>query len=249
MSRKVVLASTAAFALGAVLIHSYLQELERQTSGGAPVDVLVAVRDLSPGATLDESAIGVRQVPEAYVDARRIRAKEVQDVLGVPVTTAIAAGEAVLWSDLAGTTLRGRQLSSLVGEGMRAVTITSRTSLFEGLLRPGDRVDVLVTLPEGSTPSEGPVTYTLLQNVLVLSVGGNLGSSEETASKSTSSVNVSVTAQDAQALAQAEQRGRIRLVLRNPNDVELLPVKGAPEVSPPKVAPIRSTHKEIEHVR
>lgn len=251
VNRRIAIASAAAFLVGSGLVHLYLQKLERETSGGVPVDVLVAVKDLTPGAVLTEAAIGVRQVPEAYVDERRIRARDAKDALGVPVTTAVGAGEALVWSDLAGSTLKGRQLSGLVAEGMRAVTITSKVNLFEGLLRPGDRVDVLVTSVDGSEGGT-PTTRTLLQNVLVLSVGGDLGGSGEgtlqEAQRGGASVNLSVTSEQATELAQAEHRGRLRLVLRNPNDIELVATPPRAQMERVPGAP-QTERKEIEHVR
>lgn len=250
MNRRIAIASASAFLVGTGLIHLYLQQLERETSGGAPVDVLVAVKDLTPGAVLTEAAIGVRQVPEAYVDERRIRARDAKDALGVPVTTAVSAGEALVWSDLAGSTLKGRQLSGLVAEGMRAVTVTSKVNLFEGLLRPGDRVDVLLTSVDG-TEGGSPTTHALLQNILVLSVGGDLGGSNEgshEAQRGGASVNLSVTSEQAAELAQAEHHGRLRLVLRNPNDIELVAVPPRARAERARGA-LQNERKEIEHVR
>jgi Flp pilus assembly protein CpaB len=113
---------------------------------------------------------------------------------------------------------------------MRAVAIDSRSADFEGLLRPGDRVDVLFTA-EGK--DEGS-TVTLLQNVLVLSVGGNTVRAEDEGSGRKTivrggSVTVSATVEQAQLVTQAQQRGRLTLTLRNSDDITI--VEGVPEAT------------------
>lgn len=245
MIRRPLILSATAFLLGALLVHFYLRRLEAEISGGARIEVLVAATDLSPGHVLTEADVMTRRVPEAYVDGRRIRGAERRDVLGVPVTIAVDRGDALLWSDVAGTNGKGRQLSELITEGKRALTVTSKLNLFEGLLRPGDRVDVLLTISDET----GPATYTLLQHVLVLSVGGDLGGVDAEPSRDGGSVNLSVDMDDAHTLVRAEQKGRLRLVLRNPNDVAVLPSPSPPRAPPRPPPPPRPVRKEIEHVR
>lgn len=245
MTRKVPWLAAAAFVCGAALIHFYLKRLEREISGGDPIGVLVAARDLQPGALLTQKDVERRPIPENYVGRRQVHAKDVGEVVGRPLGTALAAGEALLWSDVLGTDRTPRQLSELVTEGERGVTITSRAQLFEGLLRPGDRVDVLLTVHRAGKPE----TYTLLQYVRVLSVGGNLGDADGEARLGGTSVNVSVSLADAHTLAQADEQGRLSLVLRHPNDTHLTTAEPLPE-APLRAAPVPPRRRqEIEHVR
>lgn len=245
MTRKVPWLSVAAFVLGALLIHLYLRRLERERSGGPFVQVLTAARDLKPGDVLTEEDLTPRPVPQDYTGPRWVRAQERDKAVGKSLVNALAAGDGLLWTDLLGSDRTPRQLSELVTEGMRGVTITSRTQLFEGLLRPGDRVDVLLTtLRDGE-----PATYTLLQNVRVLSVGGALGDTEKDARLGSTSVNVSVSIADAQRLAEAEERGRLSLVLRNPKDSRIEPLAPPPDPPARPVPTVRRVREEIEHVR
>lgn len=245
MTRKVPWLSAVAFVFGAVLIHLYLERLERERSGGAPVPVLTAARDLKPGDVLTEKDVSTRPIPQDYAGARSIRGKELGEAVGRQLVNALTAGDGLLWTDLLGSDRTPRQLSELVTEGMRGVTITSRTQLFEGLLRPGDRVDVLLTVLGGAEPA----TYTLLQNVRILSVGGTLGEAEGDTRLGSTSVNVSVSIVDAQRLAEAEERGRLSLVLRNPKDAHIEPASALPETPVRPAPPVRRLRKEIEHVR
>ena len=226
---QLILSLSAAF--GSVgLAHLYLQRLEAEVSGGPKVQVLVAAEDVPVGSTLKESALAVRDVPQAYVESRNVRANDLKKVLGARVNGGLKPNEALLWSDLAQFSDRTRVLSGLVQNGMRAVSVDSRTADFDGLLRPGDRVDVLFS--NGAKDDNGGSTVTLLQNLLVLSVGGNITRAADGANGGVSrgvSVSLSATLEQAQLLTHAAQRGRLGLTLRNSDDIRL--VEGVQETS------------------
>ena len=255
---QLILSITAA--LGSVgLAHLYLQRLEAEVSGGPKVQVLVAAEDVPVGATLKESALAVRDIPQAYVEGRNVRANDLKKVLGARAAGGLKANEAVLWSDLAQFSDHSRVLSGLVQNGMRAVSVDSRTADFDGLLRPGDRVDVLFSA--GGKDDSGGATVTLLQNLLVLSVGGNITRAEDGANAGVSrgaSVSLSATLEQAQLLTHAAQRGRLALTLRNSDDIRL--VEGVQETGTKDLISAKdradwrqakdtSTKGAIDHVR
>ncbi len=241
MSRKPLFIAALTAALGVGLAHLYLERLEREVSGGNPVGVLMTVRAVPAGALLDETALAVRQVPEAYVDPRAVLASDAEDVLGLPLVTALRANDGLVWSDVTGGTSEGRQLSNLVTEGMRAVTLSDDVDLFDGLLRPGDRVDVLETDAGGAR--------ILLENLLVLAVGRHLGGSDDAGPPGAGSVSLSVTVAQAETIAFAQRRGRLRLALRNPADVTVTERPSAPAADPDRTRKPTNPTREIEHVR
>src|SRR5690606_38936220 len=189
-----------------------------------------AARDIPVGGTLSESVVAVRDIPLAYVEGRHIRASELKKVLAARLASGLRANEAVLWNDLSKYSDHNRVLSGLIEQGMRAVAIDGRTADFDGLLRPGDRVDVLFTA--GGTNSSG-TTRTLLQNLLVLSVGGNIQRADEDGGRSSyarsGSVTVSASVEQAQKLVHAQGQGRLTLTLRNHDDITI--VDGVPETT------------------
>jgi pilus assembly protein CpaB len=129
---------------------------------------------------------------------------------------------------------------------MRAYSIDGNANPLGGLLRIGDHVDVLLE-------TRGEATL-LLEQVLVLAVGGQLKRvhDEEKAPVRASGVTLSVTSAQAEELLVAESAGDLRLVLRNPEDLHRVE-EGSP--GDPKSAPsavrtaARQDKKEIEHVR
>lgn len=256
MNKKALLIAVIIALFGAGLGHLYLSRLESEATGGSRIPVLIATRDLKPGMVLTEGALGLRSIPQAYVGERNILERDAKKVFGIRVSTLVKANEPVLWSDIATMNQPGRDLSSAVQEGKRAFSLGGQSSTFDGLLRPGDRVDILFT------PSSGENTATLLQNILVLSVSGQL--SQEEGGKSTrsrGSVTVSLSIEESQVLTQAEHQGVLKLVLRNPDDIELLDgvakatrgdiVQQAGDLQQKIIAPSKPAPgtKGIDHVR
>ncbi len=233
MNRKALVAAVSLGGLGAALLWVYMVRFEREARGGEPVPVLVATQDLAMGTALSQDVLGSRPIPEAYVDGRHVTASELKRVLGIRLRNNVRANEAVLWTDLASASGEDRGLASLVRPGHRAYTmVVDPSSTLAGLLQPGDRVDVLHTTQRNGRP----VTLTLLQNVLVLAIGqqtGTLNATSEENRETASEVTVSVTPEQAQLLAEAQNMGGLRLVMRSPEDIAV--VEEMPETTPEDV--------------
>ena len=259
MKRLGFFASVAAAIGSVVLGHLYFRRLEAEVSGGPKVAVLVAARDLPVNGVVTEQNVAVRDVPQAYVEGRQIRAPDLQKVLGARIAAGLKANDALLWTALARFSDQHRVLSGLVQNGMRAVSFDVHAGDFDGLLRPGDRVDVLFTL---NPKEDASATTTLLQNLLVLSVGDDIARADQTGPAASirggDSVTLSVTALQAQIVTQARERGRLTLSLRNPDDITL--VEGLPETTRRDVVahgekpesvpkPAGPAKESIDHVR
>jgi len=131
---------------GALLLGVYVQRLQREISGGSPISLLALREDLAAGSRLDEAHLVSHDVPETYVESRQVRASELAKVLGVRTAVPLEAHHTLSWTDLDSTTRHARILSEHVPSGMRAISVPSGGRLGIGsLMRPGDRVDVLVT--------------------------------------------------------------------------------------------------------
>ena len=134
MNKKALLVAVIIALVGAALGHLYLTRLEAEATGGRRVPVLIAAKDLKPGMVLTEGVLGIRPIPQAYVGRRNISAQDAKKVVGIRVSSQIEANEPVLWSDIATLSQPGRDLSSAVQDGKRALSI-SQTNTFDGLLR------------------------------------------------------------------------------------------------------------------
>ncbi len=209
---------------GAGLLYLYKQRFEAEVGGGDKIEVMVAASDLGLGDTLERDKIATRGIPSSYVESRHIRLDQINTVMGVRIRSRISAGETILWSDLAISGANSRDLSGLVIPRMRALAIPASNALtFDGLLRAGDRVDVLLTIRDER--SDTSRTYPLLQNLIVLAIGQQMGGNRERKSSGNSqisTVTLAVKPTEGQVLANAMRDGMLTLLLRNVNDIRLL---------------------------
>jgi pilus assembly protein CpaB len=212
--RAVVLGVVVA-GISTFLVWSYMKRFEDEASGGPPVSVLTLNRTVEVGSVLKDEDLAERGIPQAYVDSRAIRSSERQRIAGLRVSSAIDAQQVLNWSDIISGTDE-RMTSTLVQNNMRAVSIHTEGK-GSALVHPGDRVDVIATLPERGS-SDHRTGIVLLQNVLVLgkSVPSGLGGNDVAAD-----TTLSLTLQGAQLVAVAADKAKLSLALRSSDDVRV----------------------------
>ena len=193
-------------------------------SGAAPASgqntagVVVASRAVERGNVL--TAADVRLVP-ATEPRPEGAFGSVEEVLGRTVTKAYAANDALTATGLAATKGTG---GLVIPKGMRAISI--RVGDSTGLvpyLRAGNRIDVQSIQMQGSGEA---VVRTMLSNVEVLNVHADLSPQPAPATV----VNLLVPARDVERVALADSATKMRIVMRNAEDEELLPVTPAKAV-------------------
>lgn len=222
MNRIAMLASLATAVFGLVLLTVYVRQFQREAAGGDPVELLAMRRDVAAGVPLTDQMLVVRTLPENYLEDRQVLASDVSKVLGVRASIGLTANQTLLWTDLATTPQDRGSFSSRIPRGMRAMSIAlGGRRTFNNLMRPGDRVDLLLTKAKPG-PEKKVVTLPLLQNLLILAVGSNFGATDEDASAGGfSSIALLVTLDQASLLAQARRDGTLSFVLRNEDDLEI----------------------------
>ncbi|MDP3153957.1 MAG: Flp pilus assembly protein CpaB [Archangium sp.] len=188
---------------------------------GAPdgPTVLTAARDLSAGTVLTPellSAAHVTHLSEAGPGA--VSSDALHSILGGAVRVPLSKGDFI---QLGALTPPGVpfDLGASTPSGLRAVSIVATGA---DLVKRGDHVDLLNSLQDPVTGQE--VVVRLLQNVVVLAVGPD--DRQPTAAFPLRQVTFQVLPEEAELLAQAEDTGLIQVVLRNPDDLELLVDQG-----------------------
>jgi pilus assembly protein CpaB len=233
MNRRAMFIAAALALAGITLLLVYMKRFEREMSGGDQVELLAAVKPIKRGTVITDEMLTARDVPIAYVESRAIKAAERSKVVGLQSANAIAPQETVMWTDLAITT-ENRDVSSLVQPGKRAVTVHGASgdeAALNGLVRPGDYVDVVATMDESVAPSAPAATASkervavvLLQKVLVLAVAGDtqIAAAGDSAARAggpaDKSITLSLNVKEAQLLALAMEKGRVSVAVRNPDD-------------------------------
>ncbi|MEZ4220817.1 MAG: Flp pilus assembly protein CpaB [Polyangiaceae bacterium] len=231
MNKRALLVAGIFAALGALLMILYVKRFEEEASGGERVRVLIAVKPLDIGEAIDEAAVGVREIPIAYVEDRFIKASEKSKVLNLKLGTKVEAQQTLMWTDLAIAADERRDLSGLIQSGARAVTIrASRGDKSYAMMRPGDYVDVIANLQDKEN-GDKTTAVVLLQKVLVLAVGLETAPQNlaEGAKERDMLLTLSVSLAEGQLLALAQEKGQMVVALRNPTDQKI--VEGIPEMN------------------
>lgn len=147
-------------------------------------------------------------------------ASSIESVVGSVALVNLTAGDSIVNSVIQHPTSNDTNYSGsstlTVPDGKRAVAIP--IGLVSGvgfMVKPGDHVDILVTMDIKEPPGNGQ-TYTSLvaQDVLVLS-NGESSSSDKTKVEA-KSFTLALTVAQAMAVTLGSEKGSIRLLLRNP---------------------------------
>lgn len=145
------------------LVQGYVQRVEATRPAlGTPVPVVVAIRDLERGSTVDVDALEVREIPREYAPPGAL--PDPARAEGRVLVSALASGEALTQSRLAAP--RTGPVAAIVPPGLRAFVVA--TDVPPEAVRAGDRVDVLATFGGGR-----PHTETVATGLEVLSVLGS----------------------------------------------------------------------------
>src|SRR5437868_745348 len=75
MNRPALIAALVMALLGGFLLFGYMRRFEDEASGGAPVKILVARKQIEPGTIVTEDLLATRLVPTAYVETGGSRSR------------------------------------------------------------------------------------------------------------------------------------------------------------------------------
>jgi len=206
--------------LFALVISSVFYQMTARAGGSKKAeptdmkDIVVAARPLSVGVTVKPADIKLSKVPTSAFPKNAF--SKAEEVIDRPVISNVLMDEPILEGRLA-VRGSGLGLAPIIPVGMRAVTVrVNDVSGISGFVLPGMRVDILVT---GRPPSsDGTITATALQNMLVLSAGTAIQADARGQAIQASTVTLLATPDQAETLTLANNEGRIQLVLRNGSD-------------------------------
>lgn len=236
--KKLLIAAVMVGLFAAALLYLYASQLEKEKEELVrdQVEVVKAARNIPAGTPLAKDKITTEQVPQRFLPPNPLLENDLNIYLGTPLAVNVEEGAMILTSDFSVQEV-SRTLSTKIPPEERAMSIAvDAISGVSGLLRPGDRVDILGTFPIGTKDQVvtnekgeegvGYVTMTMLQNVTLLATGQELSdvtSSENQQGRGSSyaTVTLSVTIDEAELLTIAQTRGKMTLLLRNREDVDV----------------------------
>lgn len=189
--------------------------------------VLTASTDLAAGTVLTAELLTptpVAQLSEAGPGA--VPPSALRSVLGRVLRVPLSKGDVIQQGALAPLGAPG-ELSALTSARLRAFTVAVTGA--EGV-RPGDHLDLLQSLADPVTQEE--VVTQLLQNVVVLAVSPVVERAPgPTPVFPLRQVTLSVLPEEAELLAFAEDTGVLQVMLRNPDDLDVVPDRGRASLS------------------
>ena len=224
----IILAVATLFGLGAAwLAARYLEEraseieLRQQGQMGRAV---VAKTDLAVGTPLTHDLVAIREVPVEWLHSSAITPEQFERAAGAVLAQPARGGEPLVWSQL--EERRPASLSAHLAPGRRATTIpVDETSSLSGLLRPGDRIDLLATVQR----DKQHLTMPLLQGVRVLATGSRTRPGEDVGAGDPlggtfGTLTLDLSEEEATWLVAARALARLTAVLRNPQDIRTAPL-------------------------
>lgn len=217
-----------------VMLFSWLRDVENQRIASAMPTmktngVAVAADDLTWGTKLTPEMFQLVDYPAGSLPEGHFTSLEtLKDRV---LITNVQRNEPILESRLApvGTTNGG--VAAVTDPNKRAMSVKVDDVIgVAGFIKPGDRVDVMVTIEptSGAGGASNTVAKVILEHVKVLAAGTQMerkGKDEEP--KPVQVITVEVDVVEAEKLALASNQGRLRLALRNPLNAEPTLTSGA----------------------
>ncbi|WP_461211314.1 Flp pilus assembly protein CpaB [Desulfocurvus sp. DL9XJH121] len=255
---QISLALVLALAAG-VVIFKWMDARMNQTAQAKPesrVMLMVAAKDLKRGARLTAEAL--RAAPFLAESAPSGAFKDTEELVGRVLGTDLGAGEPVTLSRLLDDGAPYAGVSAMISPGKRAVAVKGNKVLgLSGFIRPGNHVDVLVTIDVRKQDKDVAVTKTVLEDVRVIATGTELEvQGDDGATSSVDTYTLELSTHESEKLALAATRGTLHFALRNPADSAVVATEGVdvarllaslnvPQRGTGKVAAPRRTSVEI----
>jgi pilus assembly protein CpaB len=197
-------------------------ERQRLNPPRTMTEVVVAKRDLPPGAAVDADTMAVRSMPSEFVPGGAVSPAAFDELAGSRLVQAMRSGEPLLPASV--EPARDGAFSTRIRPGIRAMTIqVDEVNSVSGMLQPGDRIDLMFTVRPpvvaGTSPAD-EITATLMQDLAVLATGSQVAASADPAAigRPFTAITVEVSPEQAQRLIVAQRSGRLTATLRNPDD-------------------------------
>jgi pilus assembly protein CpaB len=195
------------------------------------VQVLEALADIDPGVTLTEENVAFKEIPKAAASEDAVTT--IEEYQKRSLTVAVLKGERILKGKLSAPGVSGK--STQIPKGKTVVTINvDETQTASNMMKAGDFVDVNVTYDARTPNGVQTKTMTLLERVVVFAIGDLTKNdmarkTADNQSVKARQVSLIINYEEANSLVLAERKGQLRLLWRNPTDMELHTTKAITE--------------------
>lgn len=193
--------------------------------------VVAAAKEITPkDGQIKDSWLMKRRVEASSAPSKAIPWAQVNRIVGQTTVRAVARGDYILASDVAGLEIR---LSGALSEGEWAVPVTFSDPSLVRFLQPGDEIAVLGTSIMQETVQQKDVsekpetvdvraTSVIFPRVRVLDIGKGDGIRRDDDSGGSGTIVVALTPQQSAALIAAQRTMELYPALRRPGDPQVL---------------------------
>jgi len=208
--------------LGAMyVVHHYISA-QTQVAAKPVNQVMVAAADISPGTIITKAMVKSATWPRELIPPKA--AGTLVQLEGRTINTPVTTGEPILLTKLAPEGASAG-LAGLLTEGKRALSVrVDDVSGVAGFIHPGDHVDVLMEMAKPASTDH--FSKTILQNIVVLSAGQTWEQGRDEKPAVVNTVTLVLTTAQAEIMNLVSSQGKIRLALRNRNDLAELATRG-----------------------
>jgi pilus assembly protein CpaB len=232
--RRIFLLSLLLALIATVIFSLYVRPTQ-QTAGGSleMVEMVVAKNDIKQDTTITTDMLVTKSFPKSSLPNGV--ELEADQVVGKIAMERIVAGEPIASSRLVDANSDSAALVYKIPEGKRAISVAYNEVMgVAGFVSPGDYVDVIsvLTLKPKGEDEEIDAARILLQNMLVLAVGGmkTEGTKSDTVDNAPlNTITLAAAPQEAEILTFSEEKGKIRLILRGAKDNDPVNTPGVDE--------------------
>ena len=200
------------------------QPVEQKVVTVEGVPIAVASADMAWGTPISKEMI--REVPFPQESLPAGHFKKLEDLKGRVLLTPVTRNEPILESKLAPIEIKSGGVVAVLDPEKRAMAVkVNEVVALPGFIKPGDRVDVMVTFSDGK---KGQITKTVLENMRVLAIGTQMERAPEGEKPvPVKIITFEVSLIEAEKLAMASNGGQIRLALRSPLNPATKKTRGA----------------------
>lgn len=222
-----VIALVVAFAVSYTVYQkiSNPQVVVAKEAGPAMTEIAVALTDMPRGTKIGATHIQMKPYLQDTLPKGSFRSSSAP--IGRVVLTPISSTSPILESSLAPADVTKGGMAAVIKPNKRAMAVKVDNVIgVAGFLHPGHLVDVLVSI-EKPGEQRSQITKTVLENILVLSVGTQAQeSTDDKKNKKVTVVTLEVDLEEGEKLALAVNEGRIQLALRGYSDLDPVLTKG-----------------------
>jgi len=143
------------------------------------VTVVVPNKDLKKGSVITPQVVAARSVPQEFLPSNAILAEDFKKLMNRTLLMPLQLGRPITWEAVTGKSAKTYSENIELGRRSRSVKVNKIDS-FDGLLRPGDRIDLMgnftlsslgLAQAAGTSTTPENIVMPILENVEVLAAG------------------------------------------------------------------------------